>query len=289
MFNEMHWGKKNRMGEIIQPDGRALMLAIDHGYFMGPTRGMEVPSEALAPLLDHADSIMLSPGILGSSVPASFKGGVVLRASGGNSILDEDMSNEAVILSARQAVNLNASGVAISIYVGAENQHQTLLNLAQTIEDASEYGLPVLGVTAVGKEMKEKSADKRFLALSCRIAAEFGADIVKTYYCEGFEEVVTKTPVPIVIAGGPKLDTYEDILNLCYNALERGAIGVDMGRNIWQSDHPAAIIQGVRGIVHGGLSVKEALDLVNSLADESTRRKQYFAAHPDDAKVQEKH
>ncbi len=289
MFNEMHWGKKSRMGEIIQPDGKALMLAIDHGYFMGPTRGMEVPSEALAPLLAHADSLMLSPGILGASVPTTFKGGKVLRASGGNSILDEDMSNEAVILSAKQAIALNASAVAISIYIGAEYQHQTLLNLAQTIEDASEYGLPVLGVTAVGKEMKERAADKRFLALSCRIAAEFGADIVKTYYCDGFEEVVTKTPVPIVIAGGPKLDTYEDILTLCANALERGAIGVDMGRNIWQSEHPAAIIQGVRGIVHDGLKVKEALDLVESLADDSTRRKQYFAAHPDDAKVQEKH
>jgi len=289
MFNEMHWGKKNRMGEIIQPDGRALMLAIDHGYFMGPTRGMEVPAEALAPLLDHADSLMLSPGILGSSVPTTFAGGKVLRASGGNSILDEDMSNEAVILSAKQAVSLNASAIAISIYVGGAHQHQTLLNLAHAIEDASAYGLPVLGVTAVGKELKERAADKRFLALSTRIAAELGADIVKTYYCEGFEEVVTKTPVPIVIAGGPKLDTYEDILRLCANALERGAVGVDMGRNIWQSEHPGAIIQGVRGIVHGGLSVKEALDLVNSLANDETRRKEYFAAHPDDARVQEKH
>jgi 3-hydroxy-5-phosphonooxypentane-2,4-dione thiolase len=289
MFNEMHWGKKNRMSQIIQSDGRALMLAIDHGYFMGPTRGMEVPAVALAPLLDHADSLMLSPGILGTSVPVSFKGGRVLRASGGNSILDEDMSNEAVILSARQAVTLNASAVAISIYVGAEYQHQTLMNLAHAIEDASEYGLPVLGVTAVGKEMKEKAADKRFLALSCRIAAELGADLVKTYYCDGFEEVVTKTPVPIVIAGGPKLDTYQDILELCHGALERGAVGVDMGRNIWQSEHPAAIIQGVRGIVHDGLDVAEALDLVNSLASDATRRKEYFAAHPDDARVQAKH
>jgi 3-hydroxy-5-phosphonooxypentane-2,4-dione thiolase len=289
MFHEMNWGKKNRMGQIIQPDGRALMLAIDHGYFMGPTRGMEVPSAALAPLLAHADSLMLSPGILGTSVPTDFKGGKVLRASGGNSILDEDMSNEEVILTAQQAIRLDASAVAISIYVGAEHQHQTLMNLAQTIADASDYGLPVLGVTAVGKEMKEKAADKRFLALSCRIAAEFGADLVKTYYCEGFEEVVTKTPVPIVIAGGPKLDTYEDILRLCHNALERGAVGVDMGRNIWQSEHPAAIIQGVRGIVHGGLSVAEALDLVKSLSTDENRRKEYFAPHADDAKVQEKH
>ena len=289
MFHEMNWGKKNRMGQIIQPDGRALMLAIDHGYFMGPTRGMEVPGQALEPLLEHADSLMLSPGILGTSVPASFKGGKVLRASGGNSILDDDMSNEEVILSAQQAIRLDASAVAISIYVGGEYQHQTLMNLAQAIEDASDFGLPVLGVTAVGKEMKEKAADKRFLALSCRIAAEFGADIVKTYYCDGFEEVVTKTPVPIVIAGGPKLDTYEDILRLCHNALERGAVGVDMGRNIWQSEHPAAIIQGVRGIVHGGLTVAEALDLVQTLATDANRRKEYFKPHADDALVQQKH
>lgn len=289
MFNEMGWGKKNRMGQIIQADGRALMLAIDHGYFMGPTRGMEVPSKALEPLLGHADSLMLSPGILSSSVPVTFKGGKVLRASGGNVILDEDMSNEEVILSAQRALRLDASAIAISIYVGAEHQHQSLMNLAQAIEDAGNYDLPVLGVTAVGKEMKEKATDKRFLALSCRIAAEFGADIVKTYYCDGFEEVVAKTPVPIVIAGGPRLDTYEDILNLCHSALERGAVGVDMGRNIWQSEHPAAIIQGVRGIVHDGLNVAEALDLVNSLATDANRRTELFAAHPDDAAVQTKH
>lgn len=289
MQNAMSWGRRNRMGGILQEDGRALMLAIDHGYFMGPTRGMEVPAKALAPLLPHTDSLMLSPGILTTSVPADFSGGKVLRASGGNVILDDDLSNERLILSAKQAIALNASAIAVSIYVGAAHQHQSLMNLAQAIQDASEYDLPVLGVTAVGKEMKEKATDKRFLALSCRIAAEFGADLVKTYYCEGFEEVVTKTPVPIVIAGGPKLETYEDILRLCHNAIERGAVGVDMGRNIWQSDHPAAIIQGVRGIVHDGLTVAEALDLVTSLATDATRRTELFAATPDDQRVQQAH
>lgn len=285
----MSWGKRNRLGGIVQPNGRALMLAIDHGYFMGPTRGMEVPANALAPLLPYADSVMLSPGILNTSVPPAFQGGKVLRASGGNTILDEDMSNEELILTAAQAIALNASAVAVSIYVGAEHQHQSLMNLAHAINDAAPYGLPVLGVTAVGKAMKEKATDKRFLALSCRIAAEFGADMVKTYYCEGFEEVVAKTPVPIVIAGGRKLDTYEDILRLCHSAIERGAVGVDMGRNIWQSEHPAAVIQGVRGIVHDGLSVAEALDLVNGLATEATRRPELFAATPDDERVQTAH
>jgi 3-hydroxy-5-phosphonooxypentane-2,4-dione thiolase len=289
MQTTMSWGKRNRLGEILQEDGRALMLAIDHGYFMGPTRGMEVPSRALEPLLAHTDSLMLSPGILSTSVPPGFAGGKVLRASGGNVILDEDLSNERLILSAKQAIALNASAIAVSIYVGAAHQHQSLMNLAHAIQDASDYELPVLGVTAVGKEMKEKATDKRFLALSCRIAAEFGADLVKTYYCDGFEEVVTKTPVPIVIAGGPKLETYEDILRLCHNAIERGAVGVDMGRNIWQSDHPAAIIQGVRGIVHDGLTVAEALDLVDSLATDATRRTEMYAATPDDQRVQQAH
>jgi len=265
------------------------MLAIDHGYFMGPTRGLERPSRTLAPLLPYTDSVMLSPGILSTSVPPDFAGGKVLRASGGNSILDEDLSNERLILSAKQAIAMNASAVAISIYVGAEHQHQTLMNLADAIRDAGDHGLPVLRVTAVGKAMQEKATDKRFLALSCRIAAEFGADLVKTYYCDGFEEVVAKTPVPIVIAGGRKLDTYEDILRLCHNAIERGAVGVDMGRNIWQSAHPAAIIQGVRGIVHDGLSVAEALELVEALATGATQRQELFTSHPDDERVQQAH
>jgi DhnA family fructose-bisphosphate aldolase class Ia len=273
------------MQQILGSDGRTLMLAIDHGYFMGPTHGMEKPAEATRDLLPHIDSLMLSPGILTSQIRPELAGiGWVLRASGGNSILEEDIDNEGVILSAREAIRLNASGIAISIFVGAEHQHQTLLNLAHAINDASEYNLPVLAVTAVGKALKDKK-EKRYLSLASRIAAEFGADVVKTYYCEDFEEVVAKTPVPIVVAGGPKLETYEDVLNLSYNAIQGGAIGVDMGRNIWQSDHPAAIIQGVNRIIHHNYKVKEALQLVEELVAQMDKRAQEFEVTAEDIAV----
>ncbi len=285
MFDFMSWGKRNRLAQIVQPDGKCLMLAIDHGYFMGPTHGMEQPAQAILPLLPHIDSLMLSPGILSTSVSPLLRGiGWVLRASGGNSVLEEDIDNEGLILSAEEAVRLNASAMAVSVYVGADHQHQTLLNLSNAITQASRFDMPVLGVTAVGKKLKDKK-EKRYLALASRIAAELGADIVKTYYCEGFEEVVAKTPVPIVVAGGPKLDTYRDVLELTYNALQAGAIGVDMGRNIWQSSHPAAILQAVRAIVHDGATVEMGLEMVADLSNEATRRKELFEVTREDMAV----
>ena len=288
MFEHMSWGKQSRLNRIFAADGRTLMLAIDHGYFMGPTHGMEKPAEAIRPLTPHIDALMLSPGILSTCVEPGLKAGVVLRASGGNSVLGADIDHEGMILTAAQAVRLNADAVAISIYVGTEHEHETLLNLAKTIEAAAAFDLPVLGVTAVGKKLGDKK-EKRYLALASRIAAEFGADVVKTYYCEGFEEVVAKTPVPIVVAGGPKLNTYRDVLELCANALKAGAAGVDMGRNIWQSDHPAALIQGVRAVLHENAAVDDAEALVNSLIGEDTRRKVDYALTAEDVKVTSLH
>ncbi len=289
MFDNISWGKKNRLHQIVKPDGRCLMLAIDHGYFMGPTHGMDQPREDIIDLIPHVDALMLSPGILSTCVDPRLRGiGWVLRASGGNSILDEDIDNEGLILTAQEAIKLNASAIAISIFVGAEHQHQTLLNLSNAINDASIYQLPVLGVTAVGKQLKEKR-DKRYLALASRIAAEFGADIVKTYHCDGFEEVVAKCPAPIVVAGGAKLDTYRDILELAFRSIQGGAIGVDMGRNIWQSDHPAAIIQGIKAIIHGGASVPEALDIVEALTHEVAPRASRFDVTAEDIKASSVH
>jgi putative autoinducer-2 (AI-2) aldolase len=289
MLEYMSWGKLNRMRRILQADNRVLMLAIDHGYFMGPTTGMEVPSSSIAPLLPYIDSLMLSPGILTSQVDAAISNvGWVLRASGGNSILDDDIDNERLILSALQAIRLNASAIAVSIYIGAEHQHQTIGNLTTAIQDASQYELPVLAVTAVGKKLHDKR-EKRYLALASRIAAELGADMVKTYYCEGFEEVVVKTPVPIVVAGGPKLDTYKDVLELTYNSIQSGAVGVDMGRNIWQSEYPAAIIQGVRSIIHDGYTVREALQLVESLQTDENRRQKMFTETKEDLEASKIH
>ncbi len=289
MLENMSWGKRNRMRNIIQSDGRVLMLAIDHGYFMGPTTGMEIPSNSVKPLLPYVDALMLSPGILTSQInPDISKIAWVLRASGCNSILDEDIDNESLILSARQAIQLNASAIAVSIYVGADHEHQTLKNLALAIEDTSQFDLPVLGVTAVGKKLKDKK-EKRYLALASRIAAEFGADFVKTYYCDGFEEVVAKTPVPIVVAGGPKLDTYRDVLELTYRSIQSGAAGVDMGRNIWQSEYPAAIIRGVRAIIHDNYSVAEAAELVDSLQTDENRRQKLFTESAEELAASQIH
>lgn len=281
MFNNYSFGKKNRLSKIVMEDGKALMLAIDHGYFMGAAHGMEMPKVQVEKLIPHIDSLMLSPGILTSQIDSDFKKGIVLRASGGNTILESDIDNESLILSAKNAVKLNASAIAVSMFVGAEHSHQTILNLTDAINDAMEYDLPVLGVTAVGKALKDKK-EKRYLTHASRLAAELGADIVKTYYCEGFEEVVKKTTVPIIVAGGPKLDSYKDVLELCYNSIQCGAIGVDMGRNIWQSDYPEAITAGVAHIIHKNSSVKEALQLVESMCNDKTKRKEYFEVTQED-------
>lgn len=281
MFNNYSFGKKNRLSKIVMEDGKALMLAIDHGYFMGATHGMEMPKIQIEKLLPYIDSLMLSPGILTSQIDSDFNKGIVLRASGGNTILESDIDNEGLILTAKNAIKLNASAIAVSIFVGSEHSHQTILNLTDAINDANEYDLPVLGVTAVGKALKDKK-EKRYLTHTSRLAAELGADIVKTYYCEGFEEVVKKTTVPIIVAGGPKLDNYKDVLELCYNSIQCGAIGVDMGRNIWQSDYPEAITAGVAHIIHKNSSVKEALQLVESMSNDKTKRKEYFKVSSED-------
>lgn len=260
----MDWGMQNRLSRIIKPKtNRTVMLAVDHGYFLGPTSHLEVPRETIAPLLPYADSLMLTRGVLRASVDAAADVPIVLRVSGGNSIVGEDLSNEGITVSFEDAIRLNVAAVALSIYVGSKHENQTLLNLAKLIDEGHRYGIPVLAVTAVGKELEKR--DARYLSLSCRIAAELGAQIVKTYYCDGFEKVVKTCPVPVVIAGGPKLDKELDALQLAYDAVKCGAAGVDMGRNIWQSDYPVAMIKSVRAIVHENASAKEAHELFLSL------------------------
>lgn len=251
----MNWGMRNRLSRIMGRDnGRCVMLAVDHGYFLGPTEGLENPREVISPLLPFADSIMLTRGILRTSIRPEYCVPIVLRVSGGSSILGDDLSNEAVIASVEDAIRLNASCLAVSVFIGSKYEHQTLMNLAKLVDEGEKYGIPILAVTAVGREM---SRDSRYLGLSCRIAAEFGAHIVKTYYCNDFETVVRSCPVPLVIAGGKKLDE-KDALKLAHNAIMSGASGVDMGRNIWQSRTPVSMIKAVRSIVHNGLGVDEA-------------------------------
>ncbi len=256
----MDWGMKNRMSRIFKPnDGRTVMLAVDHGYFLGPTEKLEVPRKTIEPLLPYADSLMLTRGVLRSSVNPNSDVPIVLRVSGGASIISEDLSNEAITTSIEDAVRVNATAVTLSIFVGAQYEHQSLVNLAKLVDEGERYGIPVLAVTAVGKDMVR---DARYLGLACRIAAELGAQMVKTYYCENFEKVVEACPVPVIIAGGKKTGEL-DALQLTYNAIQHGASGVDMGRNIWQSDHPVAMIKAVRAIVHENAGVKEAYDLFN--------------------------
>lgn len=252
----MNWGIKNRLSHIVSPiDGRCVMLAVDHGYFLGPTEGLEVPKEVIGPLLPFADSIMLTRGILRTSVRPESCVPVVLRVSGGSSIIGEDLSREAIITCIEDAIRLNASCLAVSIFVGSKYEHQTLTNLARLVDEGEKYGIPILAVTAVGKDM---SRDSRYLGLACRIAAEFGAHLVKTYNCEDFDSVVRACPVPLVIAGGKKLSNEKDALKLAHDAISSGASGVDMGRNIWQSKYPVAMIKAVRSIVHESLSIEEA-------------------------------
>ncbi len=260
----MDWGMRNRLSRVIKPDtGRTVMLAVDHGYFMGPTHRLEQPRKTIEPLLPYADGLMLTRGVLRSSVEPTANVPVVLRVSGGASIVSGSLANEDITTSVRDAVRLNVAAMALSIFVGSEHEHQTLTNLGRLVNEGEEYGIPVLAVTAVGKELEKR--DARFLALSCRIAAEIGAHFVKTYYCEDFGKVVEGCPVPLVVAGRPKLETEMDAFQLASDAVAEGAVGVDMGRNIWQSDHPVAMIQAVREIVHGGASVREANELFDRL------------------------
>jgi putative autoinducer-2 (AI-2) aldolase len=256
----MDWGMTNRISKIIKPEnGRCVMLAVDHGYFLGPTEKLEVPQKTIEPLLPYVDSIMLTRGVLRTSLPPISNVPIVLRVSGATSIIGEDLSNETITTSIEDAIRLNVSCLALSIFVGSKYEHQTLANLATLVDDGQKYGIPILAVTAVGKEMVR---DARYLGLACRIAGELGAHVVKTYYCENFEKVIEGCPVPVIIAGGKKLAKEIDVFELTFNAINEGASGVDMGRNIWQSEHPIAMIKAVRSIVHEGFSIKEAADLL---------------------------
>jgi putative autoinducer-2 (AI-2) aldolase len=256
----MDWGMTNRFSKIIKPkNGRCVMLAVDHGYFLGPTEKLEVPERTIEPLLPYIDSIMLTRGVLRTSLSPLSDVPIVLRVSGATSIVGDDLSNETITTSLEDAIRLNVSCLALSIFVGSKYEHQTLGNLATLVDNGERYGIPILAVTAVGKEMVR---DARYLGLACRIAGELGAHVVKTYYCENFEKVIEGCPVPVIIAGGKKLAKDIDVLELTFNAIKDGASGVDMGRNIWQSDHPIAMIKAVRSIVHEGFSLKEAADLL---------------------------
>ena len=257
----MDWGMKNRMSRIIQKDGHVVMLAVDHGYFMGPTTGLERLDEMVKPLLPYADVLMPTRGGLRNYIPPDTNIPICLRVSGGTSILNKtNLLHEGTAVSIQDAISLNVAAVAYSILVGQPFERDTLLGMTEYIDEANKFGIPVLAVTAVGKGLGK---DARYLSLASRMAAELGASIVKTYFCEDFEKVVDTCPVPIVIAGGKK-QPEKDALKMAYDAIQAGAIGVDMGRNIFQSSDPVAMIQAVNSVVHKKYSPKEAYDLFKS-------------------------
>jgi 3-hydroxy-5-phosphonooxypentane-2,4-dione thiolase len=260
------WGMKNRLARIFRPDSaRTVMLAIDHGYFQGPTTGLERVDLTILPIAPHADALMLTRGILRSTIPATHRGGIVMRASGGPSVLRE-LSNERIAVNMEDAARMNVHAVAVQVFVGGEYETQSINNMTRLVDAGYRAGIPVLGVTAVGKELVR---DHRYLGLATRICAELGAQVVKTYYCnDGFERVTAGCPVPVVMAGGKKLPELE-ALTMAYRAVQEGAAGVDMGRNIFQSESPIAMIQAVRRVVHDGMKPEDALAFYNELSDAS--------------------
>jgi putative autoinducer-2 (AI-2) aldolase len=260
--NNYDWGMKNRLSRIFNPvSGKTVMLAFDHGYFQEPTTGLERVDMTILPLEPYADALMLTRGILRSIIPPSTLKSVVMRASGGPSILKE-LSNEQIAVDMEDALRMNVSAVAVQVFIGGEFETQSINNMTKLVDTGHRYGIPVLGVTAVGRELVR---DAKYMRLATRICAELGAAFVKTYFVEEeFETVTAACPVPIVIAGGKKLPEI-DALRMAYNAIQQGASGVDMGRNIFQSKNPVAMIKAVRSVVHDGRSADEAFEMYNDM------------------------
>ncbi len=257
----MDWGMQSRMARLIPPEtGKAFFLAIDHGYFLGPTRSLERPGETVAELTSIVDALFVTRGVLRSEIPAESTPNVILRVSGGTSVIGPALENERLLVTPEEAIRLDAAAVGISVFVGSEYETETLNSLAKAVNEYERYGIPVMAVTAVGKELEKR--DARYLALASRIAAELGARVVKTYYTEDFEQITSTCPVPVVIAGGPKTDDALEVLSFVRDGIDKGAIGVNLGRNIWQHHDPVGMANALRAVIHEDADPKDALDLV---------------------------
>ena len=265
--NSLDWGMKNRLSRIFNPKtGRTVMLAIDHGYFQGPTTGLERIDINILPLVPYADTLMLTRGILRTIVPPSVSPSIVMRVSGGTSILKE-LSNEEIAVDIEDSIRMNVCAMAVQVFIGGEYERQSIINMTKMVDQGTRYGIPTLAVTAVGKDM---ARDARYFRLATRICAELGAHYVKSYYIDdGFETVTASCPVPIVMAGGKKIPEL-DALTMAYNAIQQGAAGVDMGRNIFQSESPVAMIKAVKAVVHANETPQKAFDLYNTLKHEQS-------------------
>jgi putative autoinducer-2 (AI-2) aldolase len=267
----MDWGMDNRLKRLI-PNGKCFFMPIDHGYFQGPTSCLEKPGETIKPLISYFDALFCTRGVLRNAICSGIDKPIILRVSGGTSMVGKDLSNEIVTTSIEEIIRLNASAVGISVFVGSAYEKETLGNLSQLVNECEDYGIPVMAVTAVGKELEKR--DARYLGLACRICAELGARIVKTYWCEDFDKVVKGCPVPVVIAGGPKCETEKEVFEFVYDGMQKGAIGVNLGRNVWQAPHPVAMAAALRAIIHENANVKSAQEIFNEIkSSKSTKAK----------------
>ena len=257
----MVWGMKIRLDQLM-PGGRCFFMAIDHGYFQGPTTGLQNPGETIKPLLPYVDALFCTRGVLRAAIDPANTKPIILRVSGCTSMAGKDLANEELTTSIEEVIRLNASAVGLSVFIGSDYEKETLKNLATLVNQCESYGIPVMAVTAVGREMEKREA--RYLALCCRIAAELGARVVKTYWCEkDFDKVVKGCPVPVVMAGGPKCETELEVFEFVHDGMQRGAVGINLGRNVWQNPHPAAMAKALRSIVHEKKTVKQAYEIFN--------------------------
>jgi 3-hydroxy-5-phosphonooxypentane-2,4-dione thiolase len=257
-LDNIDWGMRNRLSRIIKDDGHCFILPIDHGYFQGPTSCLECPGETIEDLLPYSDALFVTRGVLRSAVSPDLGTPIILRVSGGTSMLGQ-LEDEILTTSIDDIIRLNVAAVGISVFIGTDKEKQTLDNLSKLVNECEKYGIPVMSVTAVGKELEKR--DARYLALCCRITAELGAKVVKTYWCKDFERVTNGCPVPVIIAGGPKCETELEVFEFVHDGMQNGAIGVNLGRNVWQNPNPVAVIKGLKAIIHGKATPKEAFEI----------------------------
>jgi putative autoinducer-2 (AI-2) aldolase len=255
----MDWGMENRLAQLIQPDGHCFFMPIDHGYFQGPTTCLEKPGECVAPLLPYADALFVTRGVLRTCIDAKAGVPIILRVSGGSSVIGKDLANEILTTSIEEIIRLNVSAVGVSVFVGSDHEKESLRNLSELVNQCEEYGIPVMAVTAVGKELKKR--DARYLALASRVCAELGARVVKTYWCEDFDKVVDGCPAPVVMAGGPICETELEVLEFVHDGMSKGAIGINLGRNVWKHPQPVPMMKALRAVVHEDATPEQALQV----------------------------
>jgi putative autoinducer-2 (AI-2) aldolase len=268
----MDFGMRNRMSKLFKADGHCFFLPIDHGYFQGPTSCLEKPSETIKDILEFSDALFVTRGVLRSCIMPDIDKPIILRVSGGTSMAGKDLAHESLTTSIDEIIRLNAASVGVSIFVGSDYEHETLMNLSKIVNECENYGIPVMAVTAVGREVEKM--EPRYLALSCRIAAELGARVVKTYWCsKDFDKVVSGCPVPVVMAGGPKCETEKEVFDFVFDGMQNGSVGINLGRNVWQNPNPVAVAKALYAIIHKKANSKEAFEIFNDEKNKRSKKK----------------